>query len=341
MKLISFVIPSYNSQDYLHKCIDSIVVGGQEVEVIVVNDGSKDQTEAIAQTYVEKYPGIVSLISKPNGGHGSTINEGLKKATGLYFKVVDSDDWLNKEALDQLLVLLRDHVDKNTLADAYVTNVTYDKPSINQQFLRQYRKKFPKDTFFTWEKAKRFYASETILMHAILYKTTVLKESQMVLPLHTFYVDNIYTYKPLPFIKTFYYLDVNLYNYFIGRADQSVNFEVLSKRYDQQIRVMKELITAFSYEEISHFQNRLRQYMIHYLESLMYTTHLFIVSKNEPIRKKSLQELWHFIKVHDPRMYTKLRFFSALILVNFLPWGLKRIVVIMGYNILKMKVKLG
>lgn len=93
-KLISFAVPSYNSQAYLNKCIDSLLVGGDDVEIIIVNDGSKDNTAAIADEYAAKYPDIVKAVHKPNGGHGSGVNAGLKIATGIYYKVVDSDDWL-------------------------------------------------------------------------------------------------------------------------------------------------------------------------------------------------------------------------------------------------------
>ena len=103
MKLITFAIPSYNSQDYLAHCVDTILTGGEDVEIIIVNDGSKDNTAAIADEYAAKYPTIVKAVHKENGGHGSGVNRGVAEATGLYYKVVDSDDWVGEEALAKLL----------------------------------------------------------------------------------------------------------------------------------------------------------------------------------------------------------------------------------------------
>ena len=99
MKLITFAIPSYNSEKYLCHAVDTILTGGEEVEIIIVNDGSTDATAAIADSYARQYPTIVRAIHKENGGHGSGVNRGLQEATGLYFKVVDSDDWVDEEAL--------------------------------------------------------------------------------------------------------------------------------------------------------------------------------------------------------------------------------------------------
>ena len=102
MKLLSFVVPSYNSEKYLNKCVDSLLKGGEDVEIIIVNDGSKDNTIKIAREYEEKYPSIIKVVDKENGGHGSGINSGLEVATGLYFKCVDSDDWVDEDALKKL-----------------------------------------------------------------------------------------------------------------------------------------------------------------------------------------------------------------------------------------------
>ena len=106
MKLLSIAIPCYNSQDYMGKCIESLLAGGEEVEILVVNDGSSDRTAQIADEYAAKYPTIVKAIHQENGGHGSAVNAGIRNATGLYFKVVDSDDWVNKEAYIEILKIL-------------------------------------------------------------------------------------------------------------------------------------------------------------------------------------------------------------------------------------------
>ena len=106
MKYISFAIPCYNSAEYMDHAIESILKGGEDVEIIIVNDGSNDNTLEIAKSYVEKYPTIVKAVDKENGGHGDAVNTGLKPATGLYFKVVDSDDWVEEASLMKILDVL-------------------------------------------------------------------------------------------------------------------------------------------------------------------------------------------------------------------------------------------
>lgn len=104
MKYISFAIPCYNSEEYMDKAIESILKGGEDVEIIIVNDGSKDRTSEIAKRYEREYPTIVKAVDKENGGHGDAVNTGLEHATGLYFKVVDSDDWVDEASLKRFWI---------------------------------------------------------------------------------------------------------------------------------------------------------------------------------------------------------------------------------------------
>ena len=107
MKLITFTVPCYNSAAYMDHCIETLLTAGEDAEIILVDDGSKDDTGKIADAYAEKYPTIVRVIHQENGGHGEGVNQGIRNATGVYFKVVDSDDWLDTDALQQVLAELR------------------------------------------------------------------------------------------------------------------------------------------------------------------------------------------------------------------------------------------
>lgn len=342
MKLISFAIPSYNSENYLSHCVDTLLSGGEDVEILIINDGSKDNTAAIADEYAAKYPTIVRAIHKENGGHGSGVNRGREEATGLYYKVVDSDDWVNEEALKKLLDTIKTHLAEDTLPDLYITNFIYDHVYDHTKFYRRWSKQFPVNQFCTWEDVGSFFGSEVLLMHSLMYKTDVLRASQTVLPEHTFYVDNYFAYRPLPLMKKIFYLDVDLYHYFIGRDDQSVNKKNFVNRYDQQLRVMRCMVDSYSYEQIDTMAKPLRKYMLHCLSAIMMNTMMFCCSggSDQP-RIDAHNELWDHIRENDPKLYRFLAHRGLPAMVKWMPWKMRGFCMSVGYEFLCRFVKLG
>ena len=133
MKILSIAIPCYNSEAYMEKCIESLLVGGEDVEILVVNDGSSDRTAEIADAYAEKYPTIVKAIHQENGGHGEAVNAGIRNATGLYFKVVDSDEWVNEEAYHQILKTLEELIRGPKTVDLLISNFVYEKQGRSEE----------------------------------------------------------------------------------------------------------------------------------------------------------------------------------------------------------------
>ena len=165
MKVLTFVIPAYNSEKFLDKGIPTMLVPEimDKLEIIIVNDGSKDNTAAIADAFAAQYPTIVRAIHKENGGHGSGVNRGVQEATGLYYKVVDSDDWVDEQALKRLLDTIKAHQAANTLPDLYITNFIYDHTYENKQFTRHWRQQFHPNAFHTWADAGRFSGAQVLL----------------------------------------------------------------------------------------------------------------------------------------------------------------------------------
>lgn len=306
MKLLSITVPCYNSAAYMRHCIDSLLPGGDEVEILIVNDGStKDNTAEIADEYEQNYPGICRAIHQENGGHGEAVNAGLRNATGLYFKVVDSDDWVNREAYMKVLSTLRHFAAGETDLDMLITNFVYEKQGAKRKKIMNYRTALPRGEMFTWYDVKLFMLGQYILMHSVIYRTEMLRQCGLELPKHTFYVDNIFVYQPLPHVNTMYYLDVNFYRYFIGRADQSVNENVMIGRLDQQIRVTKLMI---GYYDVPKLENRkLRYYMTRYLEIMMTVTSILAIRSETTENLEKKKELWQYLKQHSLPLYIRLR----------------------------------
>ncbi len=306
MKLLSIAIPSYNSEKYMRNCIESLLPGGEDVEIIVVNDGSKDGTGAIADEYAAKYPTIVKAVHQENGGHGEAVNAGLRNATGLYYKVVDSDDWVNEEAYLKILKTLGDLVKSDNMVDMMISNYVYEKEGKKKKKVMQYRSAFPTDQVFTWDDVKFLHVGQYILMHSVIYRTQMLRDCGLELPKHTFYVDNIYVYHPLPYVKKLYYMDVNFYRYFIGRNDQSVNEKVMIGRLDQQIRVNKIMIDDST--DIWKIHNKkLRNYMISYLEIITTVSSILAIRSKSEENLAKKKELWQYLKSKDLRLYRRIR----------------------------------
>lgn len=329
MKLLTVAIPCYNSQDYMEKSIRSALTGGDRVEVIVVDDGSKDNTLKIAKKYQEKFPDIVKVIHQENGGHGEAVNTGIKNATGLYFKVLDSDDCLGKKALAEVLDLLEDMVSKDAGLDMLITNFMYDKQGVKHKKIMKYKKAMPVGRMFGWDELK-FGTTQYLLMHSVIYRTKVLRECNMELPKHTFYVDNIYVFQPLPFIKNIYYLDVCLYKYFIGRDDQSVNENIMIKRLDQQYRVTRIMLDIYNNSEINH--PNIDAAMVHYFDMMMCVPSILSILEGSKERLDDKERLWKDLKETNPLLYKKVRT-SILGRTMNLPGKLGRKLSVIGYSI--------
>ena len=310
MKLLSIAVPCYNSQDYMEKCVESLVVGGDEVEILVVNDGSSDNTAAIADQLQERYPGIVRAIHQPNKGHGGAVNTGIENATGMYFKVVDSDDKVKASAFRTILDKLREYKDAEEKIDLLISNFVYDKEGQAHKKVMQYRSALPVNRMFTWDETRHFKKGQYILMHSVIYRTELLRECGLRLPEHCFYVDNIYVFNPMPSVKNMYYLDVNFYYYFIGRDDQSVNQEVMIRRLDQQAKVNRIMYDFFSdsvrdgrIEKKSH----LYKYMYNYLEIITTITSVLAIISQDEEKIAIKDRLWEYLKQKNHELYLKLK----------------------------------
>lgn len=307
MKYITFAVPCYNSAAYMKKCIDSLLTVGRDAEIIIVNDGSSDDTGAIADDYADRYPNIVRVIHKENGGHGSGVNAGLAAARGLYYKVVDSDDWLNEKSLKKLLNTIKLNHAARLDVDLYFCNYVYEHVEDGTSYSVDYKNVFPQKKVFTWKDIGNFKTSQYITMHAMVYRTKLLRDCGLSLPLHTFYVDNIFIFHPLPFVNTMFYINTDLYRYFIGRADQSVNQEIIIKRIDQQIFVTKWIAEDYLRMRPIIKSRKLNKYMLSHISILVTICSTFLTIKGTPDALIKKREFWTYLKGLDSKLYNKIR----------------------------------
>ena len=337
LKLITFTVPCYNSAAYMEHCIQSLLPAGDEAEIILVDDGSTDDTGAIADRWAEEHPGVIRVIHQENGGHGDGVNQGILNAEGLYFKVVDSDDWLDGASLHKLMDKLRGFSRMEHPIDLVICNYVYEHAADNTQHPMRFHNALPVDRQFTWSEMGRFNVTQFISMHTSVYRTEVLRSCGLVLPKHTFYVDNLYVYQPLPSVKTLWYLDIDLYRYFIGRDDQSVTETNLIRRIDQQILVTRLLIDAHDLEALEKTNRRLAAYMYHYLAIMLMICTIYLWLSEEEANIAKAEKLWDDLRWQNPTLYRRMRYRSSNICL--LPGAAGRSIDLFVYRRLRKLLK--
>ena len=306
-KILTFAVPCYNSEAYMSKCIDSLLPGGEDVEIIIVDDGSTDGTARIADEYADRYPDICRVIHQKNAGHGGAVNTGIAAAKGIWFKVVDSDDWVDFDSYREVLEALRHFKEDRIPVDLLIANYVYEHVLDGKSHAIRYSNALPERTLFDWEEARHFLMSQNLLMHSVIYRTRVLKECGLHLPEHTFYVDNLFVYIPLPYVHRIYYLNTDFYRYYIGREDQSVNEKTMISRIDQQILVNRLMVDAYDlYEEVRN--RHLRNYMFNYLTMIFTVTSVMLILSKDAENIKKRDELWKYFREKRPRMWRRIRF---------------------------------
>ncbi|MCI9541104.1 MAG: glycosyltransferase [Lachnospiraceae bacterium] len=344
MKCLTITVPCFNSQDYIKRCMDSLLVGGNDVEIIIVDDGSTDKTAEIADKYREQYPDIVKVVHKENGGHGSGVNKGLELATGMYFKVVDSDDWLDTNSYKKLINKIKmfckkeNSLEKRRLPDLFVCNYIYDHSMEGVQKPMNYRNVFPVEKICGWKNIGRFRVSQYLIMHALVFRTKILKKAGVKLPEHMFYVDNLFANQPLPYVKSIYYMDMDLYHYFLGREDQSVNEKMLIKRIDQQIYVTRLVIQSFNYKKIKKQYPKLEKYLCRNGSIMLAISSIHLLLMQTKEAKQKRRALWKEIKEYDRGLYYRFRY-QMISGFTYLPGGIGDYLTLWGYKVARKIVK--
>lgn len=308
MKLLTVTVPCYNSQDYMENCIQSLLPGGDKVEIIIIDDGSKDNTGRIADEYAAKYPSMVKVIHQENGGHGEGINQGLLHASGTYFKVVDSDDTVSADFPAFLERL--EECEKNGGVDLFVTNYYYVHSDGVADRSIGYANVLPENRIFQWTDTKPFKIYQLLTIHSCTFRTEAMRRSDQMLPKHVFYEDNLMVYKTLPYVQKLYYMNADLYRYWIGRPDQSVQQAITMKRYRHQILVTEKCFTVCHLDEVSPPQRK--RYMKHELFMMLGISIFFTRLNKSAQTDADLEKMWETCDRYDPKWAKHFKYHSPL-----------------------------
>lgn len=293
-KTLTISVAAYNVEKCIAKCLDSFCVPEimNDIEVLIVNDGSTDRTAEKAAEYVARYPDTFILINKVNGGHGSTINTGIKAATGKYFKIVDADDWVERDGLIQLVETLKEqHVDA-VLSPYYMVEDGSGKKTRKDCYPAS--AKLPVRIVV----AEQMKCPDNLMMHAVTFRAAMLQENFLPIDEHCFYVDVEYLALYFQYVNNVLVADRPVYNYLIGTSGQSVNVHNSVMRREQHLRVCKRLL------ELSANLPSQSEAILSIIKSTV-INHYFVLLHIEERKqsKMELQEFDRYLKANYPEIY--------------------------------------
>lgn len=240
-KLLTVVVPVYNTEHYLRRCLDSVLCGeiADALEVIAVNDGSTDASPALLRDYAARWPGCFVLIDRENGGHGAAVNAGLAAATGRYVRVLDSDDWLDTPGFLRLMSRLGD-----CREDLIVTPYTQEYAESGAEvpwdypYLEDGQVCTMEDV--DWREGMNYFT-----LASSVWRTELLRASGLRLPEKCSYVDMIYNLWPIPYVRSLRYFNIPVYRYFLGRPGQSMEPAVMRRQLPMHEAVLFRLASYY------------------------------------------------------------------------------------------------
>lgn len=317
-KILSVSIASYNVEKYIRKALDSCCVPEimDRLEVLVVNDGSTDGTLGIAREYEEKWPGTFRVIDKKNGGYGSTVNASIRAATGRYFRLLDGDDWFDRDGLAAF-------VEELSRADEDMV-IAHFKRVFEEDGHEELRDEIG-DLRGPVLRFDELGGRDWFTMHAVTYRTSILRENGVKFTEHCFYTDQEYDLLPLPWVETVRLFPQVVYCYRIGRGEQSVSPEGLEKHYMDQTIVLKRLYDVFP--EAGGKATAKDRYIFNYfvLRTFLQIKVYLVISKNARHRQE-LRNFLGYLKREQPLLYKELlrtsKILRILLVTRFAAYGI-------------------
>lgn len=298
-KILTISIAAYNAENDISRCLTSLINSGvlEKLDVVVVNDGSKDQTSKIVKEYVEKYKDSIRLIDKENGGHGSTINSSIKVAEGKYYKILDSDDWVDSDNLAKLVCYLEsNNVDLvlNPYHEVLYSDHSAKKMIEMERGQLEYEIKYD---------IKKLSEKCVLYMHSLTFKTDIIKKMGSIIDEHCFYVDMEYSIFPMLYVKDFVYLDYSVYQYLLGSQTQSMNMQNMIKRRDQHLKVIKRLIKFYNHYE-SNFSINIKNIIRLRIKYAVYQQYKIYFSMSEKSALTEIKKFDSWLKKENLDLYS-------------------------------------
>ena len=311
-KILSISVAAYNLADLVKENIESFLKCKyrDEIEVLVIDDGSKDNTAEVVSEYQEKYPNTVKLIKQKNAGPGSTVNTGIKNATGKYFKMIDGDDWVEHEDVDKLIESLR-----NIDVDIVITNVEVFNNKLGK-ITETIKSNLVSGKVLNFSEICN---SDKLRMHTVAYKTSILQENNIKLD-NGFYTDVEYLLLPTPYIKTAIYFDLNIYVYRVARNGQSVDVKSMQKNIGMHDIVLNRLINFYE-NDCKNIDDNLKKYVSKRIAVMAWTQTLTLLSyKYSKKMKEDIKELALSLKSKSSDifdMYSKNKYVKLILISNY------------------------
>lgn len=312
-RILSFIIPAYNAAWCLEKAVDSILCEScmDEIEILIINDGSTDTTAEIAEHYVARFPQTVQLINKENGGHGSAINTGMRLARGRYFKVIDADDWIVTENLPRFIDCL-----KTCGADVVLTPYhRVDMSDGSRQIWKMYCDKYDRpyslqEIVSNWKQFDR-----CCMFHGITYRTDFYRRHDHLLPEKIFYEDHEYSSVPFCHAESVYPVDLYIYQYMVGNSEQSISDKNRLKRLSHSEQVTKNLLIYL--KEHDDIPEAGREYLRLKILSAIpnYYEVACIIQPDKRQGRKDLEQFNRMLRQYVPDIYDQVRKKSCIFMM--------------------------
>ena len=312
-KLLSIIVPTYNMQDYLRHGLSSLILQENKLfsllEVIVVNDGSKDNSSAIAHEFEDKYPRVFRVIDKENGNYGSCVNRGLAEAQGKYIRVLDADDWFETAEFEKFMTILQ-----NLDVDMVLTDLQQVDGS--GRCIKKHKYDLIPNQQFKFQEYKS--PGVYFAMPTITYRTAILRDMHYRQTEGISYTDTEFVFYPLHRIQSCIYEPCDIYRYFMGREGQTMDTKVLLKsanHYNKLLRAMVAFANNLSEQDKQLYTYQRIEAQIAHLSMGVYRTCL-VLQDADNYDKALIKAFDDFMKNERPQVYKEA---GQLTLKKYLP----------------------